>query len=162
MGEDPIGVVFALLLLIFGIAVMPMLIVQNNVDSQSRSAAEALVQDFTDNARSTGYITKEEYDQFKSDLVATGYVYHVDMLHRSKVVVPYNGTYTTAYNTYNFNDILDILETTGRYSMKNGDFFQMKITTTGDTLGSSYVGAVLGRPGQQMTIPSGGLVGNTN
>ncbi len=162
MGEDPIGVVFAMLLLIFGITILPMVIIQNNVDAQSRSAAEALVQDFADNARSTGYITREEYDKFKSDLVATGYTYHVEMLHRSKIVVPNGSTYTTAYNAYNFNDILDMLETSGRYSMKSGDFFQIQLTTISETKGSGYLAAIIGGPGQKMTIPAGGLVGNTN
>lgn len=168
MGEDPIGSVFALLILIFGISILPMILIQNNVDAQSRSAAEALVQDFADNARSTGYITKEGYDKFKSDLVATGYSYHVEMLHRSKIVVPNgkdasgNYLYTTAYNAYNFNDILDIMEVSGRYSMKDGDFFQIKLTTTGDTKGSTYLSGILGGSGQKMTIPAGGLVGNTN
>lgn len=165
MGEDPIGTVFALLLLVFGITLLPMLIVQNNVDAQARSQVESIVQDFTDNARSTGYFTREEYNVFKAELSKCGYPFHVEMLHRSKMVLPNEreeGTYTTAYNAYNFDDIMEVLEETGKYSMKNGDFFQIKLTSIGSTKGSLELAAILGGGGQKMIIPAGGMVGNTN
>ena len=161
MGDDPIGILVALFSLIFLLSVLPLAIIQNNVDSQVEMAIEEAVEDFTDNVRSTGYITKEEYEIFKNELTTYGYTLNVEMLHRSKVVVPNGSSYSTAYNAYNFNDILDALETNGIYTMKNGDFFYIKLTSVDSTFGSKIFSTILGTSGTKIAIPSGGMVGNT-
>ena len=162
MGDDPIGVVFALMILLGLVTFVPMLIVQNNVDAQSRSTVEALAQDFTDNARSAGYITREEYQIFKNALSTTGYSFHIEMLHESKIVIPDESSYIVSYNAYNFEDILNELDENGIYEMKNGDTFSIKLTSVTPTYGSSELAALIGGSGQKMTIPAGGMVGNSN
>ncbi|MBQ7430263.1 hypothetical protein [Butyrivibrio sp.] len=164
MAEDSFGKAIATLFLILGIAFFPLLLMQNNVDSMSRAAAEEAVQDFADNARSTGYITQADYEVLRAKLVATGYSYHVQMLHRSKTVVPDSDMdegYRTSYKAYNFEDIVAYWEENdGVYPMKNGDFFQILMTSSTPTKASSMLGMLYGNSGTIQSIPAGGMVGN--
>ena len=162
MTDNPIAKAFASLFLILGISVLPLMLVMNNVDNQARSAAEAAVQDFADNARSTGVLTKADFEVLKAKLQATGYVYHVEMLHRSKMAIPDDAQgYRDVYKAYNFEDISNIWEENeGVYAMKNGDFYQILITSTTPTIGSKIYAANYGGSGITLNIPAGGMVGN--
>ena len=164
MAEDSFGKAIATLFLLLGLALLPLLLMQSNVDNMSRAAAEEAVQDFADNARSTGYISQADYEVLRSKLVATGYVYHVQMLHRSKTVVPDSEMadgYRTSYKAYNFDDITTYWEENdGVYPMKNGDFFQILMTSTTPTKSSSILGMLYGGSGTVQSIPAGGMVGN--
>lgn len=162
MVEEPIAKAFATFFIVLALALVPLMIITNSIDSMTRSAVESAVQDFSDNARSTRYITREEYDILKSKLAATNYAYRVEMLHRSKVVVPDDGIlgYVTAYHAYGYDDIMETLEETGVYEMKNGDFYYIKLTSASDTIGSHIYGIFTGTPGYKLSIPAGGMVGN--
>lgn len=164
MAEDSFGKALASLLLILGIAFFPLVLMQENVDNMSRAAAEEAVQDFADSARSTGFLTKSDYEVLRSKLVSTGYTYHVQMLHRSKTVVPdptIAEGYRTSYKAYNFEDISKYWEENeGIYPMKNGDFYQILITSATPTKGSAMLGILHGNAGTIQSIPAGGMVGN--
>ena len=52
MVEEPIAKAFATFFIVLALALVPLMIITNSIDSMTRSAVESAVQDFSDNARS--------------------------------------------------------------------------------------------------------------
>ncbi len=176
--EDVVGRVFAPIFLIIAITLIPLVFVFSGLDLTQRSYVQETVDNYASEIRSTGVISKANYEKFIMDLQKTGMIFDINVVHKSKTVVPYgDGDYRTAFRSYGKDDILSYIEGYGDdmipntaddnegydYVMKNGDFITIKITSVEGTPGTKYLGLLngSGSRGIKLSASSGGMVGNT-
>lgn len=172
--DDVLGRSFSYMLLIFGFFFLVPLLLFANADISNRSYVGQALNEFVGEARESGEITQEGYQRLMNKLIATGEGYQISAEHRSKVTV-YDGTeYQSSYRSYNYNDILSVMEGYGEdmepgtaddtgkgsYPMKRGDYFTVTVKSNGPTLGSRFLAAILpGHQGLKLVCTSGGIVG---
>lgn len=176
MDDDAVSKVVAALFLTLGIFVLPLIIISVNSDLTERSYVDENIQEFSEMARSTGYISKENYEQLMNVLSSAGGTYKITMLHRSYRAIPSGpaGEYRTSYTAYGQNDIICKLyglnvdgspnasDPGSDYVMKDGDFFSITVEGMGSTKSASYLKALSGGKGEEhLYCTSGGMVGNT-
>lgn len=176
MDDDAVSKVVAALFLTLGIFVLPLIIISVNSDITERSYVDENIQEFSEMVRSTGYISKENYEQLLNVLSSAGGAYKITMLHRSYRAIPSgsSGDYRTSYTAYGQNEIIrhlyglkldgspDTSNPGSDYIMKDGDFFSITVEGTGSTKSASYLKALSGGKGEEhLYCVSGGMVGNT-
>ena len=169
--SDAFSRVFMYLFGILCLFVTPLLFILNNNDIATRAYIDNKVSVFVDEVRASGRISPVKYQQFLNDLNGTGQVYDVDILHRTEVMIPQydssgntTGAYETTYRYHNTEDIYDDMYPAGKdptdYSMKPGDFLQVKVRSREYSVGSSLFGAITGDGrGLRISASSAGYIG---
>ena len=82
--------------------------------------------------KSDGYLSKEMYEQYQKQLTWTGYLYEIQMEHQQPCYYfdESSNTYQKYYeNNYEEEIVEELFHGTGRYEMKRGDFFFLKVTS---------------------------------
>ena len=77
--SDTLITVVAIILVAGLIFVVPLMTMADRVDTTSQAEVESIVTDFVEEIRTTGKITKENYNKFLENLSATGYIFDVEM-----------------------------------------------------------------------------------
>lgn len=152
-------VVIALLgILIF---IVPMVTLTDRVDNVTQENADLIVKEFVTDLTSTGILTRAKYQEFESELVATGNVYDIEIeiqhLDENQGKKTAQANYTKiGENVYYSEYTTQILKQLGikvdnesvaldndRIILKEGDFVVVKVTnqnpTTAQTLKSSFL-----------------------
>lgn len=100
--EDNLQRIFSVLLSVLVFFMLPLYIAHEKKDDASYALALKITTNFVDNVTSKGYITRDMYDSFVSDLAITGNVYDIKMEHLAKkytpVVYEYLGNDKDGYN----------------------------------------------------------------
>ena len=137
MGDTLITIIVIVLSAIL-IFVFPVLSMADRIDTASQTDVETITSDFVNQIRSTGKLTKDEYDVFLGKLTSTGNTYNIDLEFRimdenarkkalqSALDKIGENVYYSVYTT----QIEKILETEGVYKLKEGD---MVFTTVKNT-----------------------------
>ncbi len=175
--EDIVGRIASAFLIIAALTIIPLMIIFNNLDLAQRSTLNKIVDNYADEVRSTGVISKENYEDFLRQLSQTGYTYDIYITHKSKTAVPVSGgDFKIAYKAYSKSDILEYVEGFGPdkepgtaddtdfkdYTMKSGDFISIKVVANTETTGSRLFRMMnKGVPVIKLGSSSGGMVGNT-
>ncbi len=175
--DDIVGRLASACFIIFSLTIIPLMIIFNNLDLSQRSALDTIVSTYTDEVRSTGVISKENYEDFLRKLSSTGYTYDIKIVHKSKTAVPTtSGSYKIAYKAYSKSEILSYIEGFGPdgepgtsddtsikdYVMKSGDFISIKVVADTETTGSKLFRSIInGSSIIKLGASSGGMVGNT-
>lgn len=176
--EDIVGRLTAGIFLIIALTLIPIVWVFNNLDLSQRSVINNVVNAYTEEIRSTGVISKENYEDFIRKLQQTGMTFDISILHKSKAAVPGNsaGSYAVAYRSYNKNDILGVIEGYGAdgepntsddkaprdYIMKSGDQISVTVQSLEETSGSKYLRLLMdGGSAIKLKASAGGMIGNT-
>ena len=100
----------------------------------------------------------------------TGYLFEISIEHRKKIVLPnysesgvFLGTYTTYYETYHIEDILDAVYDTGEYRLSFGDFVTVTVRSREAKRSAGIVSMLLGTGSSladHITYTDGGLIWN--
>ncbi len=174
--DDIVGRIAAGVLIAVSLTLIPLVWVFNNFDLAQRSYVNNVVDSYVGEVRSTGEITEENYNQFLRDLSKSGMMFDIEIIHKSKTLVPAeagdkNGDYRTSYRSYNKDDIFEYMNLdahTGTddaydYIMKDGDSITIKVTSITDTEGSKFLRMITsgGVNATKLTASSGGMIGNT-
>lgn len=176
--DDILGRVFSYILLIFGLFFVAPLFVFLNADITTRNYVNTCVNEFTEEARAGGVITKADYNQLVNRLTASGDTYIITMEHKSKILVPdEDGNYQTVYESHPTNEILSILFGYGSdgepgsaddvpegedYVMKNGDYLTITAKSNSPSIGTRfYSGIRFQSGGIKLRASAGGIVGKT-
>lgn len=100
--EDNLQRIFAVLLSFLVFFMLPLYIAHEKKDDAAYALALKITSNFVENVTSKGYITKDMYDTFISDLAITGNVYDIKMEHLAKKYTPvvheYFGNNEDGYN----------------------------------------------------------------
>ena len=176
--DNVLSRIFGPIILIIMMLVVPIIWIATGLDNTQRSAVDKIVHDYAAEVKSTGVITKENYDSFLRDLQKTGETYDITVVHKSLIAVPEaGGTYSKAYRSYGKEDILNYIEGFGAdqepgtaddtdvqvYKMKQGDFINITVVSTNGSIGTRYLDAANGSPikGIKIKATAGGMIGNT-
>lgn len=175
MDDDAVGKVVSSLFLIIGIFLLPLIIISVNSDITERSYVDESIQEFAEMVRSTGHVSKANYEELRNVLSSSGQTYKVTMLHRSYRALPSGaGDYRSTYTAYNERDILNTIyglkfngdpdgSSPGKdYVMKDGDFFSITVEGVNSTKSASFLKILTGGRGEEhLYCTSGGMIGNT-
>lgn len=141
MGDTLITVV-AIFLAAILMLVFPLMTMADRTDDISNLAVQTATTEFVDNIRNTGKMTLDDYEQYLSDLTSTGNTFDVDILIQQLDENP--GVKTTQaeatkigenlyYNIYT-TQVVDLLESTGRIRLKEGDLVTVTAKNTNQTI----------------------------
>ena len=125
--------------------VFPLMSVSERNDDISELGVQALTDDFVNNIKTTGVITRREYDSFVQSLGATGNTYDVEMevkILDKNINVKYaqadktkigENIYYSIYTTQ-IEDELNDDAGGNRYRLKEGDLISVSVKNTNQTL----------------------------
>ena len=141
MGDTLITVV-AIFLAAILMLVFPLMTMADRTDDISNLAVQTATTEFVDDIRNTGKMTLDDYEQYISDLTSTGNTFDVDILVQQLDENP--GVKTTQaeatkigenlyYNIYT-TQVVDLLESTGRIRLKEGDLVTVTAKNTNQTI----------------------------
>lgn len=138
--EDRMQTVIAIFVAFIIFFVFPIYFTYEKKDDISYALVLRYTQDFVNNIKSKGYITKEEYDEYLSKLDLTENTYDINMLHtqvKSNPVVPILPTelaYSSIEQTYDNKYIVNVLDNQNIYLMNEKDNFSIKVKNTNTTI----------------------------
>lgn len=139
------------------------MMIQTYVTTETSFFAEAI--------RNSGSLTKNMYDLFLKKLNETGHVYEIELTHYEEKIdfdlqndsnqnelVQFSNHY---YGIYTQDIIKDLYETT-QYTMKQGDYFMVKVQNKDKTYGTKLQEWFLQRalPNVQIFAVYGGIIRN--
>ncbi len=167
MGDSAITVV-AIFLAAILMFVFPLMTMADKKDDVSTLSIQTATTEFTDNIRTTGRITQENYDNFILTIGATGNSYDVEMtVHvldenpakksaRQETTIGDN-VYYTMYTT----QILDTLKTSPTLALKEGDIVSVSVKNTNTTIAGqlrNFMYKVTGNNLSSIAASSSGIV----
>lgn len=146
--SDTLITVVAILLAAIMMFVFPLLSISERNDDISQLSVQTATAQFVDNSRSVGKITMDNYTKLIDTIYATGNTYDVEMEVKildeniGKKSAWLQGTvigenvYYSVYTT----QIVEVLQDTGIYTMKEGDIFSCSIKNNNKTLSQAIRG----------------------
>lgn len=180
--SNSVSKLFAAFLALLLMYVVPSAELARRQDDLSRMVVYQSATKFVDSVRTKGYITPTMYNDFLSELEATGNVYDIEMEHHHKKYHPFYGDpadpgtfqngYTVVYDHYYHGDLISYLfpdstapldDSSRMYRLAAGDMFQVYVRSINRTPGMIFTDALTGLgSGDKAAIvfPYGGLVLN--
>lgn len=167
MGDSAMAVV-AIFLAAILMFIFPLMATADKKDDVSTLTVQTTTTEFTDKIRTTGKLTRDEYDNFVQTLAATGNSYKIDMTiqvsdeNPTKKQVSASATigenvYTTMYTT----QIIEALDNSGTLNLKEGDIVSVSVENTNNTIGMqlrNWAYRVTGNNSSTVTAASSGIV----
>lgn len=167
--SDTLITVVAIILVAGLIFVVPLMTMADRVDTTSQAEVESIVTDFVEEIRTTGKITKENYNKFLENLSATGYIFDVEMQTKiadkdyikvsSQVSQDKNGE-NVYYSEYTLQ-IKEELEKSGVKKLKTGDMVLVTVKNTDLTLAQqlkSFAYKIVGNDTATIVASKAGMV----
>lgn len=164
--ENILSGLIAPFLLCIALILVPVTDITLQADRVSQNVVDNAVQEFVDNARSSGKITHVEYEQLMGRVNAALPLSDVSILYGEKSAVP--GDEPQTYEVYHehvpMEAILDTLYpdvgSYGDFLMKDGDYLSVTVKNTTDTLGTKLLSIFLSRAAGSTSVYSvyGGYV----
>ena len=134
--------ILAIMVAVLIICLFPLMLDANKKNDVTTNAVQAATNEFTTKLRTTGIITRENYDNFIYTLGATGEAYDVEITvqrideNYAKKASKNGGTtigdnvYLTEYNT----QVMDTLNSLGKYQLYGGDIIIVNVKNTNKTI----------------------------
>ena len=140
--SDTLITVIAIALAAILMFVFPLMTMSDRTDDVAQLTVETATTEFVDNVRTTGKITPENYDSFVQSINSTGNTYDVEI--EIKVLDENPGKKTTQTNRTTIGEnvyysiytsqIEDVLNTKGKYLLKEGDMVSVSVKNTNRTI----------------------------
>lgn len=167
--SDTLITVIAIALAAVLMFVFPLMTMADRTDDVSQLTVETATTEFVDEARTTGKITDDNYNKFLENIGSTGNTYDVEM--EIQVLDENPGKKTTQtnidkigenvyYSVYT-SQILEVLESKGVYSLKEGDILSVSVKNTNQTLSQqlkNFFYTITGNNTATIVASHGGLV----
>ena len=167
--SDTLITVVAIILVAGLIFVVPLMTMADRVDTTSQAEVESIVTDFVEEIRTTGKITKENYNKFLENLSATGYIFDVEMqtkiadkdyIKTSSQVSQDKIGENVYYSEYTLK-IEEELEKSGVKKLKTGDMVLVTVKNTDLTLAQqlkSFAYKIVGNDTATVVASKAGMV----
>ncbi len=167
--SDTLITVVAIILVAGLIFVVPLMTMADRVDTTSQAEVESIVTDFVEEIRTTGKITKENYNKFLENLSATGYIFDVEM--QTKIAdkdyiktssqVSQDKIGENVYYSEYTSQIEEELEKSGVKKLKTGDMVLVTVKNTDLTLAQqlkSFAYKIVGNDTATVVASKAGMV----
>lgn len=164
--EDSLIVIFSMILAVVLMFLFPIMDTWERQDDISYMMVYSATVEFVDSVRNMGYITTNMYDDFLTNISATGNKFDVTLEHRERIysINGYKNIYTTQIEDVLYDGgALNNNNISNTYPMKAGDYFYVSIKNTNKTQ-STLLKDVLYASSQEtfkIGVPYGGMVRNT-
>jgi hypothetical protein len=143
------------------------------IDQASLRQVNVETQNFVNNVRHKGYISKEQYESYITAIAKTGNLYDVQMNHTRKQYYPLQPgdkdyspthTYTIINDDYYTKQILDTIYKSGKdYTMKKEDTFTVTVKNMSTTGSMVFLNLLGGRAETGILFSQyGGMIVNEN
>lgn len=142
MTGETITIIFGIILAAVLVLVWPTMTMADRVDDAAKVTVQAQVSDTVDTVRTTGRITREDYDELIQTITSTGNTYDVNITVQEKDInvgkkvsqaqadkIGEN-QYVTKYNS----QVVDAIERDGEYLMKEGDIVSISVKNSSQTM----------------------------
>lgn len=167
--SDTLITVIAIALAAVLMFVFPLMTMSDRTDDVSQLSVETATNEFVDNVRTTGKLTLDKYSKFVENLSSTGNSYDIEM--EAKILDENPGKKTTQalgtkigenvyYSEYT-SQILDKLDSSSVYTLKEGDMFSANVKNTNMTLSQqlkNFMYKVSGNDTYTIAAQHGGVV----
>lgn len=167
--SDTLITVVAIILVAGLIFVVPLMTMADRLDTTSQAEVESIVTDFVEEIRTTGKITKENYNKFLENLSATGYIFDVEM--QTKIAdkdyiktssqVSQDKIGENVYYSEYTSQIEEELEKSGFKKLKTGDMVLVTVKNTDLTLAQqlkSFAYKIVGNDTATVVASKAGMV----
>ena len=171
--DDNLSFVVAVLLSVLLLIFFPLYNAFERQDDISYEVALRSLINFTDDVRQSGYLTKERYETFVNELIATGNTFDIRLEGHKKKLNRLNNNevvenYEIDYNRDIFKQLdlkfIDNPESfvkSEAYLLEDGDYFYVKIKNTNVTQATMIFGIIAGlREKTKIDLSYGGIVSN--
>ena len=140
--NDTVMTVVAIGLAAILMFIFPLMSTADRTDDISQQAVQTATTEFVDNVRSTGKITSDKYDNFVKSIAETGNSFDVEI---EAQILDENSSKKTSqtatskvgenkyYSEYT-SQILDKVDKTGQYKLKEGDLISVTVKNTNKTI----------------------------
>ena len=163
MGDSAITIV-AIFLAAILMFVFPLMTMADKKDDVSTLAIQTATTEFTDNVRTTGKLTQENYDNLVTTLAATGNSYDVEMTVQildenpaKKATSAHTTIGDNVYYTMYTSQVLEALP----LSLKEGDIVSVNVKNTNTTIAGqlrNFLYKVTGSNSSTIAASSSGIV----
>lgn len=140
--DDILTSIFAILLSVILMFIFPLLTMSDRTDDISQLTVDIATTEFVDKVRTSGVITKDEYEKFFDNIGSTGNDYMVELEVKIKDENP--GRIMTDKNRENIgenvyysvytSEIENIMKNKKEYILKEGDIFSTSVKNTNQTI----------------------------
>lgn len=170
--SDTMITIIAIFLAAVLMFVFPLMAMSDRTDDVSQLAVQTATTEFVDNVRTTGVLSLAKYDNFVSQISATGNTYDTELkievldenpgkksTQTESTKIGENASYTL-YNTQ-IMDALNTPENKGVYTLKEGDTFSASVKNTNTTISQQLKNAfykVTGNDTYQIAAQHSGIV----
>ena len=139
---DSLGTIVAIAIAAILMFVFPVMTMADRTDDVSQLTVETATTEFVDTVRSTGKITKANYDKFVESITSTGNTYNVEMevqvkdenLAKKASQVSADKIGENVYYSVYTSQIEDALNKDKAYYCKEGDIVSVSIKNTNQTM----------------------------
>lgn len=146
--SDTLVTMIAILLAAILMFLFPLLSISERNDDIAQLSVSTATSKFVDNSRAVGKITLENYEDLLNTINATGNAYDIEMEVKvldeniGKKSAWIQGTVIgeNVYYSIYTSQIVEVLQQTGIYTMKEGDIFSCTVKNTNKTLAQSIRG----------------------
>ena len=160
---ETISRIVAVVLLVIFIFFVPMILYTENADAVTQQAVQAYTVSFVEDIKKQGKITQSMYNQYVSELGATGHTYNIEFTHAHVFVQPiFDGSQVIGSKQYEdhyyTNDIVNTLfakqlsqeeidagVVAGEYHFNKGDYFTVEIINKDRTMATYFRNLFYGR-----------------
>ena len=156
--SDTLITIVAILLAAVLMFIFPLLSVSERSDDISQLSVASATAEFVDNSRSVGKITMDNYTKLITTINATGNSYDVEMEVKildeniGKKSAWTQGTVIgeNVYYSIYTSQVVEVLEKSGVYTMKEGDIFSVSVKNTNKTLSQTIRGVFYSMSGSDV------------
>ena len=169
MGDSAMAVV-AIIVATIIMGVFPLMAMANQTDKTANLAVQTATTDFVNNVRTTGTLKSSDYDNFISNLAATGNSYDTEISIQVLDENPAKKTTTSivigdnVYYTKYTTQVLEELGNNGKMQLKEGDIISVSVENTNSTIAHqlrNFMYKVTGNNSATITAEASGLVTTT-
>ena len=167
--NDTVMTVVAIGLAAILMFIFPLMSTADRTDDISQQAVQTATTEFVDNVRSTGKITSDKYDNFVKSIAETGNSFDVEI---EAQILDENSSKKTSqtatskvgenkyYSEYT-SQILDKVDKTGQYKLKEGDLISVTVKNTNKTISQilkNFFYQIAGNDTYNIVAQHGGIV----
>ena len=144
------------------------------MDQNVQAYAADAIEEFVDDACTSGYISPTSYLELTRRINNTGNLYNLTLIHEAKVVMPYvtedgsevEGSYVVSNTTYAKEEILDEMFPSNstdyyNYALKSGDYIKVSLSLKEPTMAGKLMALISGYEAKTIVYSYGAYVGST-
>lgn len=167
--SDTLITIIAIALAAILMFVFPLMTMSDRTDDVSQLTVQAATTDFVDKARTTGKITKANYDEFLQTITSTGNTYDVELgvqvkdsnLSKKASLAQSDKIGENVYYSVYTSQIEEQLNANGAYYCKEGDIISASVKNTNQTISQqlkNFFYTVTGNDAYTIAAESAGIV----